>query len=101
MEGVLFGIVRPAYLIFDALGHGPYTVSYNRECQRLADQAQLVGRPEADVVKVLGHPTEIWDHESDGKPVRTYNYFPAPISAGIFQVHCSGGVVKSLEQLDD
>jgi hypothetical protein len=96
-----FGFISPVYLFFDALGHGPYTTNYNQKCQKLADEAKLLGRPEADIIAILGPPTDIWDYEGDGKRM-TYDYNPVPfIDAGIFQVHCKNGIVTGLEQFDD
>ncbi|KAJ3058649.1 hypothetical protein HK102_010380 [Quaeritorhiza haematococci] len=56
-------------LAMDAASHGPYSTWYNRKCQRLADDAKLIGRPEAEVVEVLGPPTFTYLD-------RTYNYAP-------------------------
>lgn len=65
---VVLAIVVPAV---DALGHGPYSTWYNRRCQRIADSSRLVGRPEADVVKILGPPAYTYLDT-------TYNYVPVP-----------------------
>jgi hypothetical protein len=102
LVALFFGIVRPAFFIVDAWGHGPYTRRYNRECYRLAEEAQLVGRPEADIIAILGPPTKFWDYEGDGGTMRTYEYFPTPpFPRGIFQVQCSSGIVTRLEELVD
>ncbi len=98
----LFGVVRPAFLVFDALSHGPFTVAYNRDCQRLADEARLIGKPESEVIKVLGEPTSVWEYDHPDGWTKTFNYAPVSfVSSGKFQVHCRDGVVKILEQLDD
>ena len=90
--GAILIFVVPA---MDALGHGPYSSWYNRRCQRIADEARLVGKPEADVVKVLGPPTFTYLQ-------RTYNYAPIPwFPTAKFQVHCQDGVVIGTEQFDD
>ncbi len=90
--GMALAFVYPA---MDVLGHGLYSTWYNRRCQRLADEANLVGRPEADVVKVLGQPTFTYLD-------RTYNYAPVRWFPGAkFQVHCENGIVIGLEQFDD
>ncbi len=95
-------IVRPAYLVVDAFEHGPYTRAFNRRCQQIADDAHLLGRPESDVIAVLGEPTEVWTYDDHlGVQVRTFNYFPSSFPAGVFQVHCQRGIVVGLEQLDD
>ena len=99
--------------VFDAFTHGPYATAFNQRCQSLADRAGLVGSPENNVVKVLGKPTWVWKYWSSidtttGNPSAgahftvTYNYAPCPLAAsGLFQVHCTKGVVKATEQLDD
>src|SRR4051812_4710832 len=95
--------------VADSIIHGPYATWYNNRCQELADRAKLIGRPESDVVKVLGPPTAVWKYwsgvwTSTGRPIpgayltTTYNYAPCPISpSGLFQVHCRDGVVRSTE----
>ena len=98
---VCIGVVRPALLVVDALGHGPYSRWYNFRCQRLASQASLIGKPEGEIKQVLGEPDSIWDYEQPGGRTRTYNYAPSLAASGKFQVHCRGGLVVSLEQLDD
>jgi hypothetical protein len=97
----------------DALYHGPYATAFNRRCQRLADRAGLVGRPEGKVLQVLGAPTSVWRwwsmvNTQTRRPspgaylVTTYNYAPCPYTGfGMFQVHCTGGIVRNTEQLDD
>jgi hypothetical protein len=56
LTGALWGI--------DALARGPHATAFNRRCQRLAHRARLVGRPEAEVVKVLASPREVWRYWS-------------------------------------
>ena len=97
----------------DALNHGPYATAFNRRCELLVVQARIVGRPEAEVAKVLGAPSEVWrywspENSETGQPapgarrVTTYNYAPSPyVPAGLFQVHCYDGVVDHTELLDD
>lgn len=88
---VVLTIVLPAV---DALGHGPYSTWYNRRCQRIADASKLVGRPEGDVVKILGPPAYTYLDT-------TYNYVPVPwCPTAKFQVHCKNGVVTGIEQFD-
>src|SRR5947209_2272714 len=74
---LLLGVVWPAYRAFDAFHHGPFTRAYNRECQRLADDAHLIGKPESEVLVVLGPPTSIWDYDQPGGRTRTFNYQPS------------------------
>jgi hypothetical protein len=94
---VFMGVVFP---FFDAACHGPYATWFNRECQRRADAAGLVGRPEKDVAGVLGPPTFFYPGDDDTQ--RTYNYAPWPVfPTAKFQVHCHNGVVTSVEQFDD
>ena len=79
----------------DAASHGPYSTWFNKRCQRLADKAGLVGRPEADVTKIMGPPTYTYLNT-------TYNYAPIWwLPTAKFQVHCEDGVVISVEQFDD
>jgi hypothetical protein len=110
---VIMGILAPVLTAIDAIAHGPYATAFNQRCQGLANRAGLVGRPESDVVKVLGEPTSVWRYWSSvdsttRRPVAgaylitTYNYAPcAFVPCGLFQVHCDGGFVKATEQLDD
>jgi hypothetical protein len=99
----LFVLVLPA---LDAGSHGPYSTWYNRRCQRLADRAGLIGRPELAVVRVLGSPTFTYEfpevYPDIGKWTRTYNYAPCPWAPHAkFQVHCQAGIVIDVEQFDD
>jgi hypothetical protein len=109
---VIMGVLVPILKGIDAANHGPYATAFNQRCQKLADRAGLVGSPESDVVQVLGEPTSVWRYWSvrnlTGSPaagaylITTYNYAPCSfVPLGIFQVHCIGGAVKSIEQLDD
>lgn len=94
---VLLSVIFPAC---DAVSHGPYATWYNRKCQRLADDARLVGRPEEDIIGILGPPTFFYG--AKGSREQTYNYAPfSMFPAGKFQVHCQDGIVVSVEQLDD
>jgi hypothetical protein len=86
----MLGLTIP---VFDAAFHGPYSTWYNHHCQRLADQAHLVGRPECEVIKVLGLATHTYEYPEVypdiGKWTRTYNYAPCPWTpTAKFQVHC-------------
>jgi hypothetical protein len=56
--GMLMGIVLP---VTGAVMHGPYALWFNHDCQRRADEAGLIGRPERDVISVLGQPTFIYE----------------------------------------
>lgn len=96
------GVVRPVLVALDAGYHGPHARWYNARCQRLATQAGLIGKAEGAVEQILGKPGSIWDHDQPGGRTRTYNYAPSPwASSARFQVHCQGGFVVRLEQLDD
>jgi hypothetical protein len=97
--GVL--IALPVLVWFDNRSHGPYVTWYNRKCQRLVDQAKLIGRPERDIVSVLGPPSYVWDYDDPTGASKTFNYAPAGIPFSKFQVHCRAGVVISVEQFDD
>jgi hypothetical protein len=94
-------VVLQVAIFADALGHGPYTTWYNNKCLRLAQNAQLVGRPETEISAVLGPPSYVWDYGDVSGRRKTYNYDPLGLATGIFQVHCRDGVVKGLEQFDD
>jgi len=95
--GLFLSVVIPGC---DALAHGPYATWYNRRCQRIADEAGLVGRPEEVITPLLGRPTSFY-----GRPgaVRcTYNYAPFHlVPTAKFQVHCENGIVTAVEQFDD
>jgi hypothetical protein len=90
-------ILPPAYFTLDAICQGPYTVDDNRKCQRLANQSQLVGRSEDEVIKILGEPTDVWEYNLGGQDFRTYAYSPCFwINRSVYQVQCSGGSVKGV-----
>jgi hypothetical protein len=95
--GVLMGVVFP---IFDAACHGPYATWFNRDCQRRVDEAGLIGRPERDIISILGCPT--FHYAGDDDSQTTYNYAPWPLfPTAKFQVHCHNGIVTGVEQFDD
>jgi hypothetical protein len=91
---------------------GPYTSWFNNRLLAKAEQAHLVGSSADRVVKVLGQPDNImrfWEVlDADGRPaihaqfVTTYEYYPYPwLPFSKFQVHTTGGVVRTLERFDD
>lgn len=95
--GVFFAFIVPGC---DAVSHGPYASWYNRRCQRLSDNARLVGGPESKIVEVLGPPSSYYGRADATR--RTYNYAPFRlIPAAKFQVHCENGIVVAIEQFDD
>ena len=95
--GVFMGTLFP---FFDAFCHGPYATWFNRDCQRRANEAGLIGRPEKDVELVLGAP--LFHYPGDDDSHRTYNYVPWPLfPTAKFQVHCHNGIVTGVEQFDD
>jgi hypothetical protein len=101
-----FGILVLTTPVFDAAFHGPYSTWYNQRCQRLADQAHLIGRPEREVLHVLGLATYTYEYPEVypdvGTWTRTYNYAPCPWApTAKFQVHCQAGIVIGMEQFDD
>jgi len=92
---LLIAVILAVLPAMDAASHGPYSTWFNWRCQKLADEAGLVGRPEADVMKVLGPPSYTYLN-------RTYNYAPVGwFPTAKFQVHCENGVVIGVEQFDD
>jgi hypothetical protein len=100
---VTMAIGLPVLTAIDAGTHGPYATWFNRDCQRRADEVGLIGRPEKDVVLVLGPPSYTYEYEgSGGRWTRTYNYTPCRLfPTAKFQVHCQGGIVIRVEQFDD
>jgi hypothetical protein len=100
---LLIGLVIafPFLVWFDNRSRGPYVTWFNGECQRLADNAKLIGRPERDIQSVLGAPSYVWDYDDPTGARKTYNNAPAGIPFSKFQVHCRGGIVVSVEQFDD
>jgi hypothetical protein len=91
----------------------PYVRAFNERLEKLAVDAKLVGDREERIQSVLGFPTStysgwnITDMET-GQPTpnakynTTYNYAPYwffPFAK--FQVHCTGGIVQSIELYDD
>jgi hypothetical protein len=99
---VIMAVLFPVLKAIDAATHGPYAIWFNGACQRRADEAGLVGRPEKDVISVMGPPTFTYEYESVGVWTRTYNYAPSGLlPTAKFQVHCQKGIVRSVEQFDD
>ncbi len=97
---VISAVFMGVFPVFDAVCHGPYATWFNRDCQRRANEVGLIGRPEKDVVSVLGTPT--FHYAGDDDSDRTYNYAPWPLfPTAKFQVHCHGGIVTGVEQFDD
>jgi hypothetical protein len=98
----LMAVLLPVLKAIDAATHGPYATWFNGACQRRADEAGLVGRPEMDVVSVMGPPTFTYEYEDVDGWTRTYNYAPCGLlPTAKFQVHCQKGIVVSVEQFDD
>ena len=94
-------IIRPAYIIFDFMIGGPYLTTFTLKYQNIAMDAKLVGRPEKDIVAILGSPAEI-KVRNQGSSEKTYVY--APVSyfpLGAVEVQCSQGVVVSIDPWDD
>lgn len=85
-------------LLAPCVGCGPWITWYNESHRERAIAAGLVGRPEADVERVLGSASSI-----EGRGLgRTFNYHPIPgWPFSKFQVHCMNGVVTGLEMFDD
>ena len=100
---VTMAVGLPVLTAIDAGTHGPYATWFNRDCQRRADEVSLVGRPEKDVVPVLGPPSYTYEYEgSGGRWTRTFNYAPSRLfPTAKFQVHCQDGIVTGVEQFDD
>jgi hypothetical protein len=102
IAAVIMAVLIPVLKAIDAATRGPYATWFNAACQRRADEAGLVGRPETDVVLVMGPPTFTYEYESVGGWTRTYNYAPSGLlPSAKFQVHCQKGMVMSVEQFDD
>lgn len=90
------------YLVLGEMCHEPYARAFNGKYQRISDQAHLIGRPEADVIAVLGTPRRVHNHDArNGIPVRTFQYTHSSGCSGGFHVHCQKGVVRHMEQIDD
>lgn len=98
--------------VVEAGRRGPYTKWYNQHLRQLALDARLQGSHETRVADVLGLPSnimEFWDvRDSSGNPaqgahlIRTYEYYPYPyLPFSKFQVHCTEGIVRTLEMYDD
>jgi hypothetical protein len=100
---VSLAVVPPVLTAIDAANHGPFATWFNHDCQRRADEAVLVGRPEKDVTAVLGPPSYTYEYQGgNGRMTRTYNYAPSGLfPTAKFQVHCQNGIVMGVEQFDD
>ncbi len=101
VAAILF-ILRPAYFYIDATFNGPYTKAYNRDHESLAAAARLVGKTEADAIRVLGEPVGIYEYDQPEGRTTTLAYSPSWFDgSGTFQVHCRGGIVKSAASQHD
>ncbi len=94
-------IIPPAYIIFDFMIGGPYLSTFSLIYQNIAIDASLLGRPENDVVPVLGTPTgiRVYDQNS-GRKAYLYApvyYFPL----GAVYIQCNNGIVVAIEPWDD
>ena len=100
---LLLGLLMafPFLVWLDNRSHDPYVTWFNRECQRLVDEAKLIRRPEGNIASVLGPPSYVWDYDDPNGARKTYNYAPAGIPFSKFQVHRRDGIVASVEQFDD
>lgn len=107
---LILGIALP---LLDVIHHGPYVTWYNKRCQTIATTAGLVGKPEEEVVRVLGEPTSVYEYwdavdfdsgepEPGAEETTTFNFAPYSFFPfAKFQVHCRKGKVRSLELFDD
>jgi hypothetical protein len=96
LAAIMF-FLRPVYFYLDASFNGPYTKAYDQHRESLAAAAQLVGKTEADAIRVLGEPVEIWEYDRPEGRTTTLAYSPSQFGGlGTFQVHCRGGIVRSV-----
>ncbi len=91
---------------FEAANQGPYTRWFNHRMLSRAVAARLIGRPEADVERLLGGAsTRRSDAPSalaTSSALHAYDYYPypwAPVSK--FEVQCRNGVVDQVVELAD
>ena len=102
VTAVALFVLRPVYNFADSWYHGPMTRSYDLECQLLADAGQIVGKPEAEAIRVLGEPAEVWEYDQPEGRTKTLAYSPSLFSgSSTFQVHCRDGVVKGIGRKQD
>ncbi len=95
-------VLRPAYFYLDANLNGPSTRAYDRECKRIADAAGLLGKTEADAIRILGEPAEIWEYDKpEGRTTVLAYCLSRFAGVGTFQVSCRGGVVRGYASLPD
>ena len=94
-------IFRPIYFYLDAIYNGPYTKAYDRDLKSLATAAHLVGKTEAEALRILGEPVDIWEYDQPEGRTTTLAYSPSQFAdLGTFQVHCRGGIVVSVASQD-
>ncbi len=98
---------------FEAANQGPYTRWFNHRLVERATAARLLGKPEADVERVLGRASSERDANSvlqsnvaavtAGRGVsHVFRYFPYPwVTASAFSVQCEDGVVVAVRELED
>jgi hypothetical protein len=89
-----FPLWAPILAIVIFIASAPYGSWYLDSCLRRSEEASLVGRPEADVARVLGPPTYVRDHDDPSVRERTYVYEPGLGSSSLFEVNCRNGIVK-------
>ncbi len=88
------GVVRPLYLVLDAEVNGPYSRSYKQHLQQVADAAHLIGRPEADIIPILGEPSRIGQVIIEEGEAQVTFYNPSSLSdRSSFGVACQRGIV--------
>ncbi len=91
----------------EAANAGPYTTWFNHRLRDRAAQANLVGRPQADVERVLGAASRERDVREAvpgaALPVtrHTYDYYPYPWAPeSKFEVRCEQGVVAAFHEFE-
>ena len=77
----IVGSLLFAGTLVDALFGGPYTSWYHDRMFGKAKAASLIGRSEAEVVEVLGQPSEVYPAHSgpNGEFTVGFDYRPVPI----------------------
>ena len=97
---VLLVIAVPAYVVCDVVFHGPQVVRYNRQCERIVKEQNLIGQLPKAVETALGNPTSVYWYDESGS--FTLNYAPHPsFPFAKFQAHFTDGKLKSIELYDD
>ena len=93
-------LAGPVYVFCDVIFHGPQVIRFNKQCEKIVKEKNLIGKLPTAVETALGSPTSTDSYDEVGS--FTYNYAPHPFfPLAKFQAHFKNGELKSIELYDD